>query len=135
MGVFSPKIPPKNQSHISFLTVWQHWLGIANHKNVFRSRPTSCYEILKISYFLLSDKLTNWQMPSAKHNSTMERATGLISSLLNITSSQDVPFHQTQQLHSKYHSATFVLLCSSYFCLQCKVSVYNSVKWLPTGFF
>ena len=50
-------------------------------------------------------------MPSAKHNSAMERATGLISSLLNITSSQDMPFHQLQQLHSKHHGATFVLLC------------------------
>jgi len=33
-------------------------------------------------------------MPSAKHTSTMEKATGLISSLLDVTSSRDVPFHQ-----------------------------------------
>jgi len=47
-------------------------------------------------------------MPSAKHNSIMERAMGLISSLLDIASSREMPFHQPQQLHSKHHGATFV---------------------------
>ena len=35
-------------------------------------------------------------MRSAKHNSTMDIATGLISSLFDIASSRDVPFHQLQ---------------------------------------
>jgi len=48
-------------------------------------------------------------MPSAKHNSTMQRATGLIPSLLKVTSSRDVPFHQPKHLHSMHHG--FVLLC------------------------
>jgi len=47
-------------------------------------------------------------MPSAKHNSTMERATGLISSLRDITLSRDIPFRQPQQLHSEHHHATFM---------------------------
>jgi len=38
-------------------------------------------------------------MPSAKHSSTMQRATGLISSLLDIALSWDVPFCQLQQLY------------------------------------
>jgi len=56
-------------------------------------------------------------MPSAKHISTMERATGLISSLLDIASSRDMPFHQLQWPHSKHHGATFVLLFSQFFLL------------------
>ena len=32
----------------------------------------------------------------------------LISSLLDIVSSQDVPFRRLQQLHSKHHGATLV---------------------------
>ena len=51
-------------------------------------------------------------MLSAKHNSTMERAMGLISSLLDITLSQGVPFRQLQQLQSKHHGATFAYLCT-----------------------
>ena len=58
----------------------------------------------------LTDWLTDWPA-SPKHNSTMERATGLIASLLNVTLSLDVPFCQLQQLHSKHNGATFVLLC------------------------
>ena len=38
-------------------------------------------------------------------------------------------------VHSKHHGTTFALLCFSSFCWQCKVSICNSVKWLPTGFF
>jgi len=47
-------------------------------------------------------------MPSAKHNSTMERAAGLISLLLGVASSQDIPFCQPQQPHSKHHGTTFI---------------------------
>ena len=50
-------------------------------------------------------------MPSAKHNSTMGKATGLIFSLFNVASSQDVPFHQPQYIQCTYHGLTFVLLC------------------------
>ena len=37
----------------------------------------------------------------------MEKAMSLISSLLDATSSQDVPFCQLQQAHSKHHGAIF----------------------------
>jgi len=48
-------------------------------------------------------------MFSVKRNSTMEGAMGLISSLLDVALSQEMPFHQPQQLHSVHHGATFVL--------------------------
>ena len=50
-------------------------------------------------------------MPLAKHNSTMDKTTGLIFSLLDITSSRDVPFRQLQYIQCMYHGLTFVLLC------------------------
>jgi len=51
-------------------------------------------------------------MPSDKHNSRMARARDLISSLIKVTSSQDVPFHQLQQLQCLHHGATFKPLCA-----------------------
>ena len=56
-------------------------------------------------------------MPSAKCNFAMKRAMDLMSSLLNVASSQDVPFgkmpfHQLQYLQYMYHGLT----CSS-FCV------------------
>ena len=50
-GFSFPKIPPRNLPNIYFLTAWQHWLGIAKPKNVFRSTlnlSINCYEIFKI---------------------------------------------------------------------------------------
>jgi len=49
-------------------------------------------------------------MPSDKHNSRMARAKDLISSLINVASSRDVPFHQPQQLQCLHHGATFAPL-------------------------
>jgi len=51
-------------------------------------------------------------MPLDKHNSRMARARDLMSSLINVASSQNVPFHQPQQLQCLHHGATFVLLWS-----------------------
>ena len=56
-------------------------------------------------------------MSSAKHNSTMEKAMGLISSLLNITSSQSMPFHQPQYVQCTYHGLTFVPFVFQFFLL------------------
>ena len=50
-------------------------------------------------------------MLSAKHNSTMDKATGLIFSLFDAALSQDVPFHQPQYVECTYHGLPFVLLC------------------------
>ena len=36
---------------------------------------------------------------------------GLISSLFNVKSFQDVPFHQPQYVQYTYHGLAFVLLC------------------------
>jgi len=52
-------------------------------------------------------------MPSDKHNSRMAKARDLISSLINVTSSWDVPFHQPQLLQCLHHSVTLVPLWSS----------------------
>ena len=41
----------------------------------------------------------------------MERATGLISSMLNATSYGVVPFHQPQHVQYVYHGLTCLLLC------------------------
>jgi len=51
-------------------------------------------------------------MPSDKHNLRMAGARNLIYSLINITPSRDVPFHQSQQLECLHHGATFVPLWS-----------------------
>ena len=130
--------------------VWQHWLGLAKSKNVFRSTLDPSNKLLwnfKISYLTkfstnwltnyVTDQLTNWFLQPSICNLRMERFTGLISSLLDVASSQDVPFCQLQQSHSKHHGATFVFLyssCSSSFHWQCYVLIYNSTKWLSTGF-
>ena len=50
-------------------------------------------------------------MPLAKHNSTMDKVMGLISSLFDIASSQDVLFHQLQYVQCTHHGLAFVLLC------------------------
>ena len=51
-------------------------------------------------------------MPSDKHNSRTARAKDLISSLINVALSWDVPFHQPQQLQCLHHGTTFVPLWS-----------------------
>ena len=37
LGILAQKLSPQNQLDIYFLTLWEHWLGIAKPKNVFRS--------------------------------------------------------------------------------------------------
>ena len=46
-------------------------------------------------------------MPSDKHNSKTAGARDLISSLINIASARDVPFHQPKQLKCLHHGVTF----------------------------
>jgi len=62
-------------------------------------------------------------MPSDKHNFRMARATDLISSVINFTSSPDVPFHQLlQQLQCLHHGATtFVPLCAAIISSQLSI--------------
>jgi len=61
----------------------------------------------------LTDLLTNLLTPPDKRNLITTEATGLISLLIDVASSQDVPFRQPQQLQCTYHGTTAVFLCSS----------------------
>ena len=62
---------------------------------------------------LLAYVLTYLLMFSDKHNSRIARPRNLTSSLINVTLSQDVPFHQPQQLQCLNHGATSVPLCAT----------------------
>jgi len=67
----------------------------------------------------MTDYPTNWLMPSDKRNSITAKAIGLISSLFNVASSRDVPFHQLLQLQCSHHGSTKAYLCSPF------------LSWLP----
>ena len=57
---------------------------------VFKSSTAStCFEAAAGLKGRLPDKI----QPSNKHNSTMDKSTGLISSLFDAALAQDVPFH------------------------------------------
>ena len=69
----------------------------------------------------------------------MAIATGLISSLINIASSQNVPYHQPQPLKCMHHGATFeplstqvlVMWCTMYaLILKNCVSIFVMTSWL-----
>jgi len=62
---------------------------------------------------LLAYVLIYLLMFSDKHNSRIARPRDLISSLINVTLSQDVPFHQPQQLQCLNHGANSVPLCAT----------------------
>jgi len=50
-------------------------------------------------------------MPSDSRNSTMAKATGLIFSLFNVTSAQEVPFAIPLYVQYILHGLTMALLC------------------------
>jgi len=60
-------------------------------------------------------------MPSDKHNLRTARARDLISSLISITSSGDVPFHQPQLLQCLHHGAAFEPHCVPILSLQPRI--------------
>ena len=63
-------------------------------------------------------------MPLDKHNLRTARARDLISSLIKVSLSRDVPFYQPQELQCLHHGATFLLLWSPILSLQpCKVTI------------
>ena len=69
---------------------------------------TSLWIRLILRIFLL-----DWLwMPSDKHSSRTAKTRDLNSSLINVASSRDVPFHQPQELQCLHHGATFVPLWS-----------------------
>ena len=57
-------------------------------------------------------------MPSDKHNSRTAGARDLISSLINVALSWDVPFHQPQLLQCLHQGATFVPFDLPFFSSQ-----------------
>ena len=61
-------------------------------------------------------------MPSDKHNSRTARARDLISSLINVASSRDVPFHQPQllQCFMAHFSSTCILCIFCYGWMDCR---------------
>jgi len=71
-------------------------------------------------------------MPSGKHNSRTARARDLISSLINVPLSRDVPFHQLQQLQCLHHGSTFVPLCGPILSSQPHI---GDVLWLAYNSF
>ena len=66
----------------------------------------SSADLLLLTYLLIY-----LLMPSDKHKLRTARAKYLISSLINVASSQDVPFHQLQQLQCLHHGTTIEPLC------------------------
>ena len=80
-------------------------------------------------------------MPSAKHNSTIDNATRLLSLLQDVVSSQGMPFCQPQQLQCLHHGSTEPYLCSPLYSITffttaqetiCSTSVMTSVQELVT---
>ena len=79
-------------------------------QNVFGLIPVNSYEIrffYWLTYLLMP-------LPSDKHNLRTGRARDFISSLINVTSSSDLPFHQLQQLQCLHHGCT-PLISHSFF--------------------
>jgi len=68
-------------------------------------------------------------MPSEKHNSIMAKATGLISSLFNVASSGDVPFHQPQQFASR---SLLLFSFELYSFIHCRIG--DDLQFVHYGF-
>ena len=77
-----PKSSHIYHSHIPALSQID-WYKLHSHNAYYTTEVTAlCLQGLKAAEI----------SPSAKHNSTIERSMGLISLLLDLSSSQDVPF-------------------------------------------
>ena len=85
---------------------------------VWHSPAQNCIQSFYGTADLLTTELTILLMPSAKHNSTMDRSTGLIFSLFDVPLPWDVPC--AYKIHISW-SYLCPPLCSSSFCWQSKV--------------
>ena len=124
LGISCPKLSPQNQLKIYFVTSKQHTLGIDKLKNVFRSFLTRSKKLLQnFKIFLFSrifywvtHSLPYWCLQTSVYNLIITITKASISSLFNVASSGDMPFHQPQQLQCLHHGSTkahffsFVLL-------------------------
>ena len=71
-------------------------------------------------------------MPSDKYNSIMAKATGLIYSLFDVASAQEVPFGILQYVQRILHGLTSVLLCVPFIFTDSKKCRFgSSMWWLP----
>jgi len=64
-------------------------------------------------------------MPSDKHNSIMAISTGLLSLVINVPLSQDMPFCQLQQLQCFRHGSTKAYLCAPLHSIPFYLKVYG----------
>ena len=71
-------------------------------------------------------------MPSDKHNSITTKTMGLIFSLFDIASSQDVPFGIPQYVQYTHHGLTVDLLCAQFLFADSPVSIHgNTMHGFP----
>ena len=67
--------------------------------------------------------MTDQLIPLDKRNLIMAKATSLIYSLFNVTSSRDMPFCQPQQLKCLHNSSTKAYLCSPLYFIPLSTAV------------
>ena len=64
----------------------------------------------------------------------MAKATVLISSLINIALSQEIPFHQLQELQHLHHSSTENLHFSRLFSIYSSILCWYDLQYTCFGF-
>jgi len=119
---FLPKTPTKKSTKYLLSDSMTALVGHSQAQKCLQINSKPLYwvmKFLKISF--LTDYSTDWLsdyvMPSDKWNSITTKAMGLISSLFNIASSQDVPFCQPLQLQCLHHGSNKAYLCSPLFSI------------------
>ena len=74
-------------------------------------------------------------MPSDKRNSIMAIATGLISSLFNVASSQGVPFNQLQQFQCLDQGSNEIYFCSPLYSIPFSLHhIGDDLQYAHNGF-
>ena len=79
--------------------------------------------LLNRFFYWLTILLSDYLMPSDKHNSITAKAMGSISSLFNVALSREVPFCQPLQLQCLHHGSTKAYLCSPLFSILFSTTV------------
>jgi len=110
------------------MTMGQCWLGITKSKKLsgrLKMLSKCCYEIFKKNWIEFStDWLTNYLMPSDKHNSIMARTMSLIFSLFNVASAQEVLSAISLYMQCILHGLTSALLCVPFIFSHCEKCQY-----------
>jgi len=108
---------------------------LVRHSQVQKCLQINLNPSNKLLWNLIFYKLVNWYLQS----SITQHWKGLyirawFLHCLTLLHPETWLFANCSHIRSKHHGATFVLLCSSFFCWQRKVSICDSAKWLSTGF-